>query len=292
MNDKEIFKKIGNIVNEIREQYEYLSANPANVNEFELELLRANTKFLSDHVEILQRLFQAGNGAEGLKLKAGSGKPEAESKGPEAESDEQTESQTTGAEPAADSRQPAAEDSIPQPESLKQKAESNDPTESQTTPSEPAADGRQPAAEDTTPEPAAAQNDTSAHEFVKEVVISERTIAIDEPVPVLAAPESPPTINDLMGQSRGAAPTVGSTIGQRAGDLKASISLNDKLLFIKDLFNGYSLAYSEVVDILNRSASFEAAKNFVEVNYAGKNNWAAKPATRDRFYAVLKQKFS
>jgi hypothetical protein len=56
MNKKEIFKKVAGIIAELNEQYEYLSRDPENLNELELELFAANADFLSDHISILQKL--------------------------------------------------------------------------------------------------------------------------------------------------------------------------------------------------------------------------------------------
>ncbi|MDO8994501.1 MAG: hypothetical protein Q7U83_15650, partial [Daejeonella sp.] len=56
MNKKEIFKKVAVIIAELNEQYEYLSQDPENLNELELELFAANADFLSDHITILQKL--------------------------------------------------------------------------------------------------------------------------------------------------------------------------------------------------------------------------------------------
>lgn len=74
-------------------------------------------------------------------------------------------------------------------------------------------------------------------------------------------------------------------------DLKAAISLNDKMMFIRELFNGYNLAYSEAIEILNRFDSFESADNFLMKNYAEKNNWAAKQDVVDRLYNIINRKF-
>ncbi|MBB5397523.1 hypothetical protein [Mucilaginibacter sp. AK015] len=75
-------------------------------------------------------------------------------------------------------------------------------------------------------------------------------------------------------------------------DIKTIISLNDKLLFVKDLFNGYSLAYSEAIEIVNRFSSFEEADRFLKTNYVTKNNWEGKKATADKFYALLKRRYA
>jgi hypothetical protein len=82
------------------------------------------------------------------------------------------------------------------------------------------------------------------------------------------------------------------TSAQPISDLKQAITLNDKLLYIKDLFNGYNLAYSEALDILNRFNSFDEAENFLKTSYAVKNNWDSKPSTAEKFYELLRRRFS
>ncbi|WP_437918267.1 hypothetical protein [Sphingobacterium sp. LRF_L2] len=110
----------------------------------------------------------------------------------------------------------------------------------------------------------------------------------------------PLTLNEILLQQRKATAQVnpiassGATAAgsaDRAVDLKSIINLNDKLLFIKDLFNGYSLAYSEAIELLNRYSSFAEADVFLQTNYALKNNWGDKPQTVEKLYAVLRKKF-
>ena len=61
MNKKEIFKKVGGIISELNEQFEYLSQNPDNLNELELELFAASSNFLSEHISILLKLNTASS---------------------------------------------------------------------------------------------------------------------------------------------------------------------------------------------------------------------------------------
>ena len=75
-------------------------------------------------------------------------------------------------------------------------------------------------------------------------------------------------------------------------DIKLAITLNDKLLYVKDLFNGYNLAYAEAIEILNRFNTFEEASRFLKTNYVTKNNWDNKPATTEKFYALLKRRYA
>lgn len=116
-------------------------------------------------------------------------------------------------------------------------------------------------------------------------------------------PRRPLSLNELFSAQRKkqpdadvspSSPTMSSTSGShgRKADLKSSISLNDKLLFIKDLFNGYSLAYTEAMELLGRFTTFQEADHFLQSNYAVKNNWASKQATVDKLYIILQKRFS
>jgi hypothetical protein len=116
----------------------------------------------------------------------------------------------------------------------------------------------------------------------------------DIPVPRKEVPEEKvitlnQKISAQMGEKTGFSEQLGA---QTVSDLKAAINLNDKLLYVKDLFNGYSLAYSEAIEILNRFTSFEEADLFLKKNYTVKNKWEDKPETNGKFYALLKRRYA
>lgn len=129
-------------------------------------------------------------------------------------------------------------------------------------------------------------------------IINHQNLAVEEiKQPVMQAtnqttePEKKMSLNELLSAQRNNnanAPTHSRPI---VTDLKVAINLNDKMIFIRELFNGYNLAYSEAIEILNRFDSFEAADNFLLKNYAEKNNWAQKQSVVDRFYEILNRKF-
>src|SRR4051812_12004001 len=72
MKQPEVFKKIGGIIQEIQEQYEYLQASTESLNDLELELFVANTHFLKDHADILRKL----NLLQQAELPLGNDKPQ------------------------------------------------------------------------------------------------------------------------------------------------------------------------------------------------------------------------
>lgn len=101
-------------------------------------------------------------------------------------------------------------------------------------------------------------------------------------------PSSKQTLNELLaGKTKLSVNVEKPSIS----DLKQAINLNDKLLYIKDLFNGYNLAFAEAIEIANKLPNFEAADNFFQKNYAVKNNWTEKQNTVDQFYELLNQRF-
>ncbi len=136
------------------------------------------------------------------------------------------------------------------------------------------------------------ETDGTSAEVSNEVTIAEKEVIVEE-----EKPARPLSINEIMSAQRKAGSGTNSLFAARHGntervaDIKSAISLNDKLLFIKDLFNGYSLAYSEAIELLNRYDSFESADAFLKSNYAEKNNWAEKQATVDKLYIILRKRF-
>ena len=56
MKQQEVFKKIGTIIKELNEQYDYLDKTEGSLNDLELELFVANAHFLADHSEVLKKL--------------------------------------------------------------------------------------------------------------------------------------------------------------------------------------------------------------------------------------------
>jgi hypothetical protein len=287
MEKKEIFKKVGMIMAELNEQYEYLSDKPENLNDLELELFLANSNFLTDHIEILKKL----NGYL------------APSKDPVIENHPIHNTQPTNSN---DDIQSNVEET--EPEELISAAKDQEITSVSEAPAE-VPETKEEAAPEVTEDKSVAENispeethpeteqsteaeDSDAStEIIKEVVIPEKTISVEAPV-TTEEPPLTPTINDIISAQMNPSTVASRFTSTPVADLKTIINLNDKLLFIKDLFNGYSLAYSEAIELLNRFDNFEAADNFLKVNYAAKNNWSEKQQTVDKLYEILKRRFA
>lgn len=181
--------------------------------------------------------------------------------------------------------------------------EDNDAEEEQANPNEdeveaeeaeeaqPSTDKMKPDRDDASDIPS--NSNGSSQPIVQEVQVEEKEVTIPE-----EQPSRPLTLNERLSAQRTQqagsyyqSPSALQQAPQRVADLKTAISLNDKLLFIRDLFNGYSLAYSEAIELLNRFDNFADAQAFLEKNYAEKNSWVSKQQAVEKLYGILRKKF-
>jgi hypothetical protein len=320
MKQKEVFKKIGGIIQELSDQYQYLKTVEDDLNDLELELFVSNAHFLTDHIEILCKL----NLQNKIKRTPLPEKPELP------DDAAITSSQQKFFEPVVQQMKPSVARAAEKAARLVKAVEAK--------PIEPIQEDETiPEIDLTTPQPEETfsliqeEPETIRHELIMDeadiwddeeyqtenepitIIEEEETpvvYEIPEPepyfepiIPVVEVKEEPVvhtepeevlTINQKM--SSQLSDKTSFKTDQLAikpiNDIKVAITLNDKLLYVKDLFNGYNLAYSEAIEILNRFESFEEAARFLKTNYVTKNNWESKPETTEKFYALLKRRYA
>ncbi|MBT2564224.1 hypothetical protein J7E50_16365 [Pedobacter sp. ISL-68] len=394
MNQQDIFRKIGSILTELNEQYQFLAQNPQQLNDLELELFLANAHFLSDHVNVVKKLntivedkpAEPGNHAllaeqntiilpeveksyveddecfDPQELEEVATAQEEEERvdvKPEQEvlDDEIIEEAKAASLSNKDFFKPDQDDhtfefvlgthdengqfdyeaksveeifdrplSKEEAEILARKKIIHEKEETLSVQEEPVPTEEDeigpepfliPQEEEEEPlviaeeEPVAVVKEVEPVAVPSEPIEALKDVKLDDPiisppveqerplfrpeaVPVKPSPQPEatkpaPSLNDLLAKTNGKSD---EPVKAPIADLKQAISLNEKLLFIKDLFNGYNLAYSEVIDIINKMSSFEAADSYLQNNYAAKNNWADKQATVDQFYELLNRRFS
>lgn len=310
MNQQDIFKKIGAILAELNEQYQFLAKNPEQLNELELELFLANTHFLSEHVGIIRKLngltenlnakTEVSHIVEQPKneivqpVKVDLPKQEAVVK-PEIQIQDVESSiersafefiLNDGAEvDAFDYEEKSVHEIFDRPLS---KAEEEIIAQKKISKTDLPIEPEELVEDEIGPEPFLLAKE-------KEVVVSMPEEAVIEHKPQAQhykekepVDKQKPTLNEMLAKTD----QKDSIIAKPPiTDLKQSITLNDKLLYIKDLFNGYNLAYAEAIEIINKMNNFDAVDAFLQKSYALKNNWTAKQATVDKFYELLNRRF-
>ena len=332
----DVFKKIGGILQELNDQYDYLKADSSDLNELELELFVANAHFLKDHAEILRKIHERKEQhADAPEVVA---KPE-----PVIETPKPAATPLPKQEPIHERRffEPVVQQKPVVEAKLELSNEAIIPAPATYNPVKPEIAEPVPIKEEPAPvvdsglestadsytfeniESAVLNNELLSDETIvtskeeekmaEPVAIVEQVIAIEPPVvetipvpqtelfkPMVAKPEPAKNEGDqvLTFNQKISAQKAERENGLSAQvnalpvtDLKSAINLNDKLLYIKDLFNGYSLAYSEAIEIVNRFNSFEEAERFLKTNYVAKNNWDSKAATAERFFNLLRRRY-
>ena len=120
------------------------------------------------------------------------------------------------------------------------------------------------------PEQPSISEETNAEaEFTEEeTVSSEDTTATKE-----TAPKQKKSLNDKF---------AGGTI---------KFGLNDRIGFVKELFDGSQEDFNRVVGQLNTLSSIEEAMEFIETYISGEYGWEEKEEAAARFIAAVEQKF-
>lgn len=328
MNKAQILRKIGNIIQELNEQHQYLTvANKINL--LELELFTANADFLIDHIEILKKLndrpevknvedndlapklvVQETAKPNNVAVTVVNEAPEEPKKKFNFTFEEPTEmvfdfEKRIAVEEVFDRELSEVELKVLEEKKIEKELSSlkvNEFTNAvELNTNHDLVDeeiGPEPflviKEEQLAPNIDFTQPKPKTPEFVEQLQQNE-VLNIDVPEKVIPkeSVNKPLTLNEMLSaklNKTSFAPKHAQG-SKKVDDLKAAISINDKMVFIKELFNGYNLAYSEAIEILNRFDNHEAADNFLQKNYAIKNDWESKQNTVNRFYEYLGKKF-
>lgn len=70
------------------------------------------------------------------------------------------------------------------------------------------------------------------------------------------------------------------------------IGLNDRLAFVKHLFNNDQSDFNTVLNALNNFETEHQAKQYIDQNLKNKYNWEGKEAYEERFLTLIERKFS
>jgi len=335
MKQQEVFKKIGIIIKELNDQYEYLKTIEGPLNELELELFLANSHFLGDHVVILSKLNAQNITPTKIEEKQALKPVEQHTLNffePLVQAPANFTRPTENVKPVIqDAPVPEIDLGLSANEEsfLPERSEEPETIRHELILDETDWDDEDEELKDITddeieippvPEVKAREKEV-IHE--PEVIIEEKVVETphvedvkpaekEVDVPVAPKVKAPEPVTPVAEKAKAAEKAEVLTINERMSakmaesrnnvaeqvhvdkiaDLKKAITLNEKLLYIKDLFNGYSLAYSEAIEILNRFTSLNEADLFLKKNYVVKNHWEEKPDTTAKFYALLQRRYA
>jgi len=145
-------------------------------------------------------------------------------------------------------------------------------------------------AETSAPEPVEAVEPDAVIEAEPEVVepVME-VVSTEEVMPAEPVAEEAPAQQDIFAP----APTAEKkSLNDRLAGNMLKFGLNDRIGFVKDLFDGSQEDFNRVVSQLNTLDNLNEAMEFIETHISGEYGWDQKEETAARFIAAVEQKFS
>jgi len=307
ISKEEIIEKVGVLLKELTDKFEYISSSGKEVHPLEFQLFEINAAYFAEHTNLLRKFEEeearsrteaeapaeayapAVEEAEHTQLTDGGPQFIADEEEKEPSSYEEPEPEEERKDPIIEERKdPIIFTPVSSHEPIEEEARDSQETVEEITEQNNSSGNRENAVSSSGQEKSVQKEEPvsePAREVIHEVVIEEKTLNVPN--------ERPMSLNDRLSEQRKVMDAEKKHLDppRRIKDIKSGINLNDKLLFIKDLFNGYSLAYSEAIELLNRFETFDDADRFLTTNYAQKNNWETKQATVEKLYAILRQRY-
>lgn len=127
--------------------------------------------------------------------------------------------------------------------------------------------------------------------------IDETTLKEKEPSKGVDAPKKSKRLVNDLGMST--TPSIAAAAKERTRSLndavnnRMSIGLNDRLAFIKHLFDGSAEEYSHVLSQLSTYSSFEEAETFIKGKVKPDYNyWLEKDEFANRFMSIVEKRFN
>ncbi len=75
-------------------------------------------------------------------------------------------------------------------------------------------------------------------------------------------------------------------------DIRTSIGINDKYLFLNELFNNHKSDYEETLDKINHFSNAAEAKDWVKMQASATKKWDGSDPTVQSFYALVDKHFT
>ena len=99
-----------------------------------------------------------------------------------------------------------------------------------------------------------------------------------------------PSLNDRFAQAETS--SLADQLGkQPIKDLISAIGLNEKFLFVEQLFNNDADAYKEQLKILNSMSSFDEAINYINNQLKNKFEWKLKGTVEKKFIRIIERRY-
>lgn len=129
-------------------------------------------------------------------------------------------------------------------------------------------------------DPAITTIPTLAHQEIKEVFELKDTLSA----------EDEPSLNDKLKEEKTEVATILN--GSPIKDLKKAIGINDRYVFINELFRGDEVMYERSIKTINAFSIFAEAEYWIQRELKVKLGWEETNETVENFNQLVKRRFS
>ncbi|MEL0334881.1 MAG: hypothetical protein VW980_03725, partial [Flavobacteriales bacterium] len=119
--------------------------------------------------------------------------------------------------------------------------------------------------------------------------IPAETVAEEESAVAAPVAEEAPAQQDIFAPAPAAEK---KSLNDRLAGNVLKFGLNDRIGFVKDLFDGSQEDFNRVVSQLNTLGNLNEAMEFIHTHISREYGWDQKEETAARFIAAVEQKFS
>jgi hypothetical protein len=99
------------------------------------------------------------------------------------------------------------------------------------------------------------------------------------------------TLNDKLRQEEGET-LIQKHSKRKVLEIKEAITLNQKFIFIKELFNGDASEYNNMLSSIDQCDNYQSALHLLNNNYKQKWNWSQDKEEVKEFYSIVERKFT
>jgi hypothetical protein len=99
------------------------------------------------------------------------------------------------------------------------------------------------------------------------------------------------TLNDTLKQVASKDPTLERHLKTRIENIKSAIPLNQKFVFINELFRGDTSAYHQALNELEHCDTYQSANELLMDKYARNYNWNMEGEEVQAFFEIIERKF-
>lgn len=131
--------------------------------------------------------------------------------------------------------------------------------------------------------------------IIEDFVLDEvdQTVILPKKTAKPLSAEEVKTVNDAFSDDKPPSQNLASQFEekQKMKSLQTGISINQRFVFIKELFNGEADAYNKYITELDKIQSFQEADLFIKNEIIPQYNWEENEAEQQVFYQLLAKKF-